>query len=102
MLNSFRFYWRQTPIRVIFTVLVTLVLLVGAAFVASTRQDPHGGDTTTDVVSTEDGKILHSYRSEDECNAKANYYNDQGWYHMKVYCLYNYERDNGIWFLMEQ
>ena len=101
MLNSFRFYWRQAPIRVIFTVIVALALLVGAAFAASTRQDSHGVDTTTDVASIDSGKILRSYQSENECNAKANYYNDQGWYHMNVYCLYNYEKDNGIWFLME-
>ncbi|RUP88439.1 hypothetical protein D8M27_09925 [Corynebacterium pseudodiphtheriticum] len=102
MLNSFRFYWRQAPIRVIFTVIVALALLVGAAFAASTRQDSHGVDTTTDVASIDSGKILRSYQSENECNAKANYYNDQGGYHMNVYCLYNFEKDNGIWFLMEQ
>ena len=78
MLNSFRFYWRQAPIRVIFTVIVALALLVGAAFAASTRQDSHGVDTTTDVASIDSGKILRSYQSENECNAKANYYNDQG------------------------
>ena len=102
MLNNFRFYWKQAPIRVVFTVLVTLVLLVGAAFAASTRQDSHGVDTTTDVASIDYGKILRSYHSENECNTKANYYNDHGWYYRKVYCLYNYEEDNGIWFLMEQ
>lgn len=102
MLNSFRFYWRQAPIRVICTVIVALALLVGAAYVASTTQDSHGVGTTTDVASTDHEKILHSYHSENECDTKANYYNDRGWYHRKVSCLYNYEKDNGIWFLIEQ